>query len=277
MVKDLYRRLCSTLRGVESGELEADIILRSVFGDDWRVKDLLGKLDFVDGGAEKTALDMAARRLNGEPIQYITGEWEFYGLRFSVGEGVLIPRQDTEVLVETALGLIKDVQSPNIVDLCSGSGCVAAAINFTRPDSKITAVEFSKKAYKYLEKNLEGYIGAVPLFADALKPETAVKFHNLDLITANPPYLTEEDMKALQREVKYEPPEALYGGSDGLEFYRVLPRVWRNSLRPGGSIALEIGALQANDVCRLLEDAGYGDIEIIKDLCGRERVAVGRK
>lgn len=272
----MVRKIAARLRPVtQDADFEAKTIMESVFGKDYRLKELKGELFPTEAQLAK-ADEMVKRRLSGEPLQYIIGEWEFYGLTFKVGPGALIPRQDTETLVETALKLLKDVPCPKVLDLCSGTGCVAVAISQLLPDASVSALEFSPKAYEILESNIVRYGRVEPVFADALDPQTAQNFEALDLITVNPPYLTKEDMGALQKEVRFEPQMALFGGDDGLLFYRELPKLWRMCLKDGGHLAVEIGLGQEDDVKKLFEQSGFTEIEFICDLTGRVRVVTGK-
>lgn len=279
MVKSLQAELSAQLRSVtDAPEHEAQFILEQVYGRDFRLKLLTGQLDREPTPDERERLDgMVARRISGEPLQYILGEWEFYGLTFKVGEGVLIPRQDTETLVDTALRLVDGVEKPSVLDLCSGTGCVAIAIKTSRPDAEVSALELYPDAYKILAENIARHGGVTAINADAMLSETAAQYRGLDLITANPPYLTSEDMQALQREVTKEPPTALFGGIDGLQFYRGLSRIWRESLKDGGHIAFEIGFGQEDAVSDILKSEGYRDIGFERDLTGKIRVVYAAK
>ena len=279
MVKSLSADIAARLKSVtNSPGHEAQIILEQVYGRDFRLKLLTGQLDREPTPDEREKIDgMVSRRILGEPLQYILGEWEFYGLTFKVGEGVLIPRQDTETLVDTALKLVEGVQNPRILDLCSGTGCVAIAIKTARSDAEISALELYPEAYKILEENIARHGGVTAVNADAMLSETAARYRNLDLITANPPYLTAEDMEALQREVTKEPPTALFGGNDGLDFYRGLSHIWRESLKDGGYIAFEIGFGQEDAVSDILKSDGYRDIGFEHDLTGKIRVVYAAK
>lgn len=276
VVKRLRAELSRRLGAVsEDADFEAEVLLETVLGRDLRLREILGTADVTSDDVEKLNR-LADRRISGEPLQYIVGEWEFCGLGFSVGEGVLIPRQDTETLVEVSLGLIRDIEKPRVADLCAGSGCVAAAIKTARPDAEVTAVELSPEAFVYLEKNSAKY-GVAPILGDVLSPKTAGRFSSLDLITANPPYLSSRDMTEISREVAHEPRTALVGGDDGLDFYRIIPALWRDSLSDGGYIAFEVGLGQAEDAAGLILSAGYKDVGIRPDLTGRDRVVFGRK
>lgn len=257
-------------------EFEAGVILEEVLGKSWRIDDLKGSLKISEDSI-KRADEMLSRRLSGEPLQYIVGEWDFCGLRLKVEPGVLIPRQDTETLADTALDLIRDIKSPRVIDLCSGTGCVAIAIKSKRSDAEVYAVEKYEAAYEILKDNIKRYPGVNAVSADVLDDAAAAKFHDMDLITANPPYLTSDDMKNLQKEVTYEPKEALYGGDDGLRFYREIPGIWHDVLKDGGHIAFEIGLGQEYEVGKILGDKGYKDIKYINDLTGRARVVTARK
>ncbi|MBR4868592.1 MAG: peptide chain release factor N(5)-glutamine methyltransferase [Clostridia bacterium] len=219
-------------------------------------------------------LQGAERRCKGEPLQYILGEWEFYSLPFVVGEGVLIPRADTEILVDEALRLIEDVNQPKVADLCAGSGCIGISIAKNRPDATVTAVEFSDQAIGYLQQNIaRNQVDNVTLQqGDVLLG--AGEMTGLDLIVSNPPYIPTADIKGLSREVHHEPAMALDGGEDGLVFYRSILETWTRALNPNGMIAFEVGINQAEDVANLM--AGYFEqIYIVPDLNQVPRVVLG--
>ncbi len=259
---NLHRELTTLLAagGIEDAELEAKWILE-------------------DAASEAQARQIAKRRANHEPLQYLLGEWEFYGLPFCVGEGVLIPRPDTETLVDAVLSRIPDRSGQQILDLCTGSGCIALTLAANLPHSHITGLEKSPAALRYAQKNQEllHIKNAQMLEKDVLLPETAAAYHSLAAIVSNPPYLTADDMANLQEEVRYEPAAALDGGKDGLHFYREITRLWRDALCAGGLLAYEVGVYQANDVAAILSQNGFRHIECIRDLGGIERVVLGRK
>ncbi len=228
----------------------------------------------------RRAAELLVRRVNGEPLQYILGEWEFYGLPFKVGEGVLIPRQDTETVVETAIEFLKTrpPEQRRALDLCAGTGCIG--ISLTKlANADVSCVELSGAAFEYLIQNIrlndvEKHVK--PICGDIFNAEIRRELGEFDLIAANPPYLTNFDMHNLQKEVTFEPKMALYGGSDGLDFYWRIVREYAASVKKGGAIFFEVGAGQAPEVDRILSDSGF-DTRVTKDLCGIERAVWGVK
>lgn len=220
---------------------------------------------------------MVKRRLSGYPLQYLLGEWEFFGLSFYVGEGVLIPRADTEILVETALELCGNLPCPVICDLCSGTGCIPIALSKNLPpQALLSAVELSDDALTYLRKNKQRHqcSNLTIIQADVLTWEPQQQF---DLITANPPYISSAEMLTLQPEVKKEPVMALEAPENGLYFYRILSERCRKFLKDGGWLAFEIGYQQGEAVAGFLRDNHFSDIRIIQDYGGNDRVVIGRK
>ena len=217
---------------------------------------------------------MVVRREKGEPLQYIKGECEFYGLNFKVGEGVLVPRADTEISVETVLGVCGE--NAKIADLCSGSGCIAISVKKNKPSAEVCAYELSDKALEYLKENAKQNGADINIIkADVTCPtDDNTEF---DIVVANPPYLTKEDMNELQTEVKFEPETALFGGDDGLDFYRDITRVWSDKIKDNGYLIYEIGINQQKDVAEIMKNYGFCDIEEIKDLSGIIRVIKGKR
>ena len=259
---ELHRALTEVLRngGIDDAELEAKWILE-------------------DAASEADAKAIAARRAKHEPLQYLLGKWEFYGLPFYVGTGVLIPRPDTETLVDAVLSRIPDRSGQQILDLCTGSGCIALSLAHHLPQSRITGLEKSPDALQYARRSLSalGLNHVQLLEADVLDPAIAAQYHDLAAVVSNPPYLTAEDMRHLQQEVTYEPAAALDGGADGLHFYREITRLWRSTLCEGGLLAFEVGIYQAADVAAILSQNEFAAIECIRDLGGIERAVIGRK
>ena len=210
------------------------------------------------------------RLLDDEPLPYVLGEWEFYGLPLIVGPQVLIPRDDTcavaELAIKKALFLEQD---PRVLDLCCGSGCIGLAIASRVKDAKVTLADLSSDALAIAKKNvalnkLGGRVRCIS--ADALKEPTAF-LGKYDMIVSNPPYITGEEMEPLPRSVKvYEPHMALYGGEDGLDFYRSIAANYSRALKPGGYLCFEFGMGQGDAVCRILEENGYTVLERTKRL-----------
>lgn len=223
-------------------------------------------------GSAEAALALAQRRIAGEPLQYLLGEWEFYGLPVYVGPGVLIPRPDTECLVDHALAFLKGKPGAAVADLCAGSGCIGLAIAANAPDCTVTAVEYSGEAYTYLQKNIARLGGRVqPVQADI----TAGGFGKYHLIVSNPPYIRSQVIPTLEREVQQEPKMALDGGADGLHFYRAILQHWLPCLQPGGALMVEIGYDQAQAVGDLFRAAGLQRVGVLRDLAQNQRVIYG--
>lgn len=271
---DLRRRLRAILKGIPDASYDSDCIVCTVCHKTYSQLLLGGTAS--DQYAQR-CVDAAKRRAAGVPLQYLLGSWEFYGLTFAVGPGVLIPRADTETLVDAALKLMPDAQG-RAVDLCSGTGCVAAAIAVHAPKLKLIAVENSKQALAYLSRNLAKHAPDAAVVAmDVLGKRSSERIGLVDMIVCNPPYLTQEDMMNLQREVRHEPPEALYGGEDGLIYYKTIPLLWRDCLRPGGTLLFEVGKGQHEQVARFLKASGYCELQMFSDAAGIIRVVGGRK
>ncbi len=217
-----------------------------------------------------------AERLQGRPLQYILGEWDFLSLRLYVGEGVLIPRQDTEILCETVAEVLYGKTVPKVLDLCAGSGCVGLGIASLVPNALVTAVEKSQQAFTYLEKNIARYpsFTVVPMEGDVFSDY--MEFTDIyDAIVSNPPYIPVADLNGLMQEVQNEPQMALDGGEDGLDFYRAICDYWVPKLKEGGLCAVEIGFDQGEQVYRLFGEAGLTDCRVIKDYGGNDRVVLG--
>lgn len=232
----------------------------------------------TEDNAAKQAINAAHRRIKGEPLQYIIGSWEFYGLPFKVGEGVLIPRQETELLVEIAA---RNLPARGVlIDLCSGSGCIPIAIAKTVSTNLCYGVELSEEALGYFRENiaLNGVENdVIPLQGDVLFPAEELLDElpaKCSVITANPPYLTAEEMANLQKEVRHEPESALFGGVDGLDFYRVIFGLWKHKLEKGGSFLVEVGDKQAETVKSLMEREGF-ECMVYADLNKTSRVVAG--
>lgn len=221
------------------------------------------------------------------PLQYILGEWEFMGLTLAVGEGVLCPREDTAVLVETAARAAERIRCANPqvkpcgLDLCAGSGAAALGICSLAPNAAITCVELSDDAYRYLEKNIAAHsqYNVKAVRGDILSPEFANQFENSSyhFIASNPPYIVTDEIATLEPEVQHEPFLALDGGADGLLFYRAISKLWLPKLCSGGMLAVEIGEEQGESVASLFHASGLHDVKITKDWAGHDRCVSGIK
>jgi release factor glutamine methyltransferase len=227
---------------------------------------------------ERTVRDLVERHLAGEPVAYLIGEWEFYGLPLDVSRDVLIPRPDTEVLAEQAIGYLKTLGECRVLDLCAGSGCIGLAVAAQVSQARVVLGEYSDAALRICRQNirrnsLTGRV--VPMQVNALeKPEKTLG--EFDCIVCNPPYIPHGDIDGLDVSVRdYEPHLALDGGEDGLDFYRAVSEKWKDVLCPGGRLYFEVGIGQADDVLRIMRTQGFGDIQIVKDLHDIPRVVFG--
>ena len=278
---DIYIAARKKLRaeGVEAYGLEARLI---VAGAAAKTKEqFMRDLNlYVAGDFEERVDGMIRRRLSGEPVAYITGEWEFYGLSMSVNQDVLIPRIDTEVLADKAIEVLKtrNGESVRLLDLCCGSGCVGIAVTYNVPGCKTILSDHSLRALmvsrqNVLKHNLTRRVTCIE--ADALKapPMLIGKF---DMVVCNPPYIPTGDLKKLDPSVRnYEPVLALDGGKDGLDFYRSILTKWRAVLKNRGCLMLECGAGQCEYVSAMMKKAGFVGIETYEDTLGIKRVAAG--
>ena len=226
----------------------------------------------VTPGQLELAVMLCSKRLSGEPLQYLLHEWEFYSLPFKVGPGVLIPRADTEILVDNALDFLKNHLAANVIDLCSGSGCIAISIAKNAPDCHVTAIEKSPEAFDFLEKNITlNQVVVKPILGDI----TTEFKGTYDLLVSNPPYIKSNIIPCLQLEVQHEPLMALDGGEDGLFFYHIIAEKWFPHVKNNGKIMVEIGHDQAKEVSGIFKLAGLKEIKILKDYSGNDRVIVG--
>ncbi len=238
----------------EDARLEARFLLKS--------RGLSVPFDTVSGADIDALNALIERRLSGEPLQYVLGEWEFYGLPFYVDRRVLIPRPDTEVLAETALKLLRG-ERRDVLDLCCGSGCIGIALA-KYGGANVTAADLSADALSITERNAKRNGVIVKTVQSDLFDGIAGTF---DLIVSNPPYLSASEMDERDKSLCFEPALALYGGADGLDFYRRIAKAYRRFLNPGGTLLLEIGYTQADAVSAL-----YDDSICIEDYGGRPRV-----
>ena len=269
-IRQAYIHIKSMLAdgGIENPGFEARQLTARAGG--FSYGDLLTADVSLDDRQMSLLIKTAEQRLSGEPLQYLLGRWEFYGLPFEVGSGVLIPRPDTELLAEKAIEFCKD-RSVNVLDLCSGSGCIAIAIKKHCVRAKVTALEKSHSAIEYLRRNVALNNADITVIQGDLF-DLPLGSEQFDLITANPPYLTKDDMANMQTELSAEPETALYGGVDGLDFYRFIIKEYKPYLAHGGAMMLEIGAGMYKNVSEIFTQENYKNICHYKDLCGIIRV-----
>ncbi|MBR6658289.1 MAG: peptide chain release factor N(5)-glutamine methyltransferase [Oscillospiraceae bacterium] len=258
--------------GVDSPAFEASVLMEDLLKLP-RNPEITAAETVLNSEQEEKLFFAAKKRTEGFPLQYLIGNWEFFGRKFFVGEGVLIPRPETELLCEAVLKYYSRTMPPKIIDLCSGSGCIAITLAKELPGTDVTAVELYDGAFSFLEKNNALYKNPVK----TLQKDALVPFGNFDCIVSNPPYITGEEMKELQKEVTFEPETALFGGIDGLDFYRAISKNWFEHLNEGGMIAFEIGDTQGKEVLEILTENGYKNAAVIKDYEGRDRVVTGFK
>ena len=235
---------------------------------------------YADDGVISAMEQAVARIMAGEPLAYVLGEWDFYGMTLQVDKNVLIPRDDTCAVTALAIrqSLFLDT-NPRILDLCTGSGCIGLAIAAKVKDAKVTLADISRDAIAVARKNITGQklSGRVACMqVDALQPPSAF-LGKFDLIVSNPPYITTQEMAELPDSVKnFEPHLALHGGRDGLKFYRAIAENFCHALKPGGYLCFEFGMGQGDDVCAILEENGYTILERSKDYNDRERAVLAR-
>ena len=276
---NLYLDIRQQLRkaGIEAATLEARELV--CFGTGKSREELAR-----DGGLyaspelERQVRSLVDRHLAGEPVAYLIGEWEFYGLPLDISPDVLIPRPDTEVLAGQAIEYIQTLGECRVLDLCAGSGCIGLAVASQAPQARVVLGEYSDAALKVCRQNIRrnGLSGrVVPMQADAReKPERSLG--EFQCIVSNPPYIPRADIETLDASVRdYEPHLALDGGEDGLDFYQTISGKWKDALAPGGRLYFEVGIGQADSVLRIMRAQGFGDIQIVKDLHDIPRVVFG--
>lgn len=262
--------------GIDSPAFDAICLFRCAFGMDRQGLLLRGEQEAPVKQTE-AFFHTIVQRCSRRPLQYILGEWEFFGMRFAVGEGVLIPREETELLVYTAAELLSGHPAPRVADLCAGTGAVGLGLSRLRSDARVACLEWYEQAYSYLQRNLKQYgeerVTAVR--ADITQGDSAPELVDLNAIVSNPPYIDSAELPLLQKEVQAEPPTALDGGSDGLDFYRSIASVWFPRLKQGGIVAVEIGETQAEAVSALFRKSGLMRLQVHQDFNGFDRVVSG--
>lgn len=206
------------------------------------------------------------------PLQYIFGEWDFYGRPFYVGPGVLVPRADTETLIEAVLENLKEKETPEILDLCAGSGCIGITLAKEKENTKVLMVEKFDEAIRYAKRNIErnSAFNAEVEKGDIF--ESAFSDRKYDIIVSNPPYIPQAEMDEISPETKFEPETALLAGDEGMQFYKAITENYKNSLKENGVIAFEVGINQSERVAELLKAQGFKNVTVKKDLNSIDRV-----
>lgn len=276
---DLYLDVRRQLResGVEAATLEARELVCFGTGKSREELQRDSRL-YASPEREAQVRRLVARRMAGEPVAYLIGEWEFYGLPLDISQDVLIPRADTEVLAEQAIAYIKQLGDCRVLDLCAGSGCVGLAVASQCPQARVVLGEIDDSALKICRQNirrngLSARVSPVQMDAREKPARSLGEFH---CVVSNPPYIPTGGIAGLESSVRdYEPHLALDGGADGLDFYRSVTRDWRSVLVPGGRLYFEVGVGQADPVLRLMRSQGFGDLQVIKDHHKIPRVVLG--
>lgn len=264
--------------GIEAAQLEARELV--CYAADKSREQLYRDMSlYVSAELEKRVDDLVRRRLAGEPVAYIIGEWEFYGLPLDISQEVLIPRTDTELLAERGIARAKEAgEGARVLDLCAGSGCVGLAVAANVPNCRVVLGELSEGALRTCKQNVRrNQLNArvTCLSVDALEAPSSALW-DFDVIVCNPPYIPTGDIDGLEPSVKdYEPRMALDGGEDGLDFYRVIAAKWKSALRLGGALVFEVGIGQAPQVEDILAQNGYENIQTAQDTQGIWRVVEG--
>ena len=277
---DIYLSTRNMLRqnGVEGYALEARILVACAAGK--TVQQLLRDINlYTTEQVENTVLDYTARRLRGEPVAYITGSWEFYGLPMTVTPDVLIPRMDTEVLVDAVKEFLTGYKmDARVLDLCCGSGCITCAIGHELPATRLVAVDISASALEICRKNIATNrlsSRAICVQADATV-SPPLSMGQFDMIISNPPYIASDEIMTLDPSVRdFEPIWALDGGPDGLKFYKAIIKYWKALLRSGAALLFEVGEGQAEPVKEMLLAGGFRSVSTRLDTLGVERVVIG--
>lgn len=235
---------------------------------------------YVAPETEQAIHELVERHLHGEPVAYLIGEWEFYGLPLDVSEAVLIPRPDTEVLAELAIRFVREQGSCRVLDLCAGTGCIGLAVAANAPECRVLLGDISEGAVRICRQNIRrnSLTGQVTVMAmDVLQPPPR-SIGEFQCVVCNPPYIPRADVETLDGSVKnFEPHLALCGGEDGYDFYRAILHGWKDVLVTGGRLYFEVGIGQADTVLRMMRSEGFGDLEIVPDLQGIPRVVYGTR
>ncbi len=277
---DLYMDIRARLRGAGAEDAtQAARELVSAASGKTKSELLRDGLLYASPEVEQAAGELCARHLAGEPVAYLVGEWEFYGLGLDISPAVLIPRPDTEVLAREVIRELDNGEDCRVLDLCAGSGCIGLAVASQVAHARVLLGELDEQALRVCRQNirrnqLSARVTAMRVDAREKPPRQLGEF---DCIVSNPPYIPTAQIDALDTSVRdHEPRLALDGGADGLDFYRAVTELWRDALAPGGLLAFEVGIYQADEVLRMMRAKGFGDLQTVCDLHGVPRVVYGR-
>ncbi len=276
-IEELYKKAKYTLQkaGIEDPAFDALCLIEKVF--EYNRTMLIAKGDAIATNEQEQEFNaLVNRRAEFEPLQYILGSWNFMGYDFSVGKGVLIPREDTSEVVTLCLEQAKNCQSPKILDLCAGSGAISIVLSKEIPNADVTAVELSDDAFPYLLKNIQQNNAKVKAVkGDIFKCLDNFENESFDIIVSNPPYIIRDEIKTLQKEVQLEPSMALDGGVDGYDFYRFIISNWTCKLKTNGSMAFELGEGQIETVKELMKQENFDNFKEKVDLGDIQRAIIG--
>ena len=273
----LFKQMTEILSRNENCEpkFEANQLLEFVLG---KSRLGLGPMYRVSDADRQKLVSLCEKRKNGYPLQYILGSWQFFDLELEVGEGVLIPRRDTEDVCTAAFEYIQQIDSPNVLDLCAGSGAIALAVKKYCPDSTIMAIEKYPEAFEYLKRNIDKTgLRVLPVMGDVFNYDWIVEEETFDVIISNPPYINPDQQGKLQTEVGYEPSTALFASDKGLRFYKFISKYYRPALKDGGYLIFEYGYDQAKAVRDILFDNEYRIVKEIVDTAGNPRGIIAQK
>ena len=277
---DIFNKSVEYLKrnGVPSPLLDTEYIFSDVLKVNKNTLKYSMSREIKEEDKDKIREMLVLRAKKRKPLQYILGEWEFYGLPFKVREGVLIPRADTEILVEQCIQLMREVEEPNILDIGSGTGAISIAIANELKSSSVTGIDINEKAIELANKNKTLNKIKNINFVKSNLFENLDKDFKYDLIVSNPPYISKEEYETLMPEVKnYEPQNALTDLGDGLYFYREISKLAGEYLKDTGYLAYEIGYNQAKDVTKILQNNNFDVLSVIKDYGGNDRVIIAKK
>jgi len=293
IIKEIERRLCGLAKTIndvylelyrrlkENGEIQPSLMARELtayacHADRHRTASW-GHI-YLDDVTVDFAHMMCDKCMEGEPIAYILGEWDFYGYTFKINRSVLIPRQDTERVCEVVIERARSRMSPRILDLCCGSGCIGIAAALEVPDAHVMGIDISEGALKISRENAKRLkvSDRYTIFQADVMDNPPMGIGEYDIVVANPPYVSRAEMRELDVSVyKYEPHEALFGGEEGLDFFRPICVKWGKLLGSQGMLIFECGSSQTEQVSEIMEESGFQDVAAINDNSGQPRVVYG--